>query len=389
MTTPVDITVRERGAAQTTSRLNAVKTSLIGIGTAARGTFGGLLGANLLTGLLGGGLISLALSGGEASNSMIRLQSIMENMLGPLFRIIEAFLDWFELLTPLQQALVVLGIVLTGLGLRTIGLFIYRLLATLGVIGALRYGLGALSILLLRWSNILILIAIGLSRFATFLLAVAFRLARFGIIGQLLSIVFILLSRAVAALAHVFYLLGISVSGILGPFGIILGILLAQIVVLYLLYTRWGVFRDGLHQVINDIIGDLNRFLDSVDNVLAAITTLNAIAENPLLITQVREIFQSQRGIIPRIPLLQQPEDTNQFFRQEGQGFFSLTPFERGQINRLTDFFGGLIPDFGGSLTPPPNQNIYNFGVTGEENLRLFNLYNQDTNLRSRANGGF
>ena len=87
MTTQDDnlhIRVRETGSEQTRRQLLGVRGAITGVGGAARGIFSPLLGGSLLAGVLGGSLLAVAFSGGAASNSIIVLQSVIEDLLRPL-----------------------------------------------------------------------------------------------------------------------------------------------------------------------------------------------------------------------------------------------------------------------------------------------------------------
>ena len=380
MTTPVNIVVRERGSQETSSKLNRVRTSLVGIGAATKGTFSSILGASLLTGLLGGGLISLALSGGEASNSLIRLQSIMEELIRPMFKLLEVFLDWFETLSPLQQGLLILATILLWLGRRVIfGVLFGIAKAIISFIG-FWYAV-------FRVFGIVSLLSIGLTKLGAFLGTTA------GIVGS-----------------------------------VIVGVLLL-VLALYFLETR---FR-GVSTVINDyIIRPLNAVIQKINQVITAFSLLDDVATGRITIQEAGRAVRAAGGdifarsaeegsripivnfsavqqipfrlpgeeqgeqrqpisgfrlptvpLVPQIPINQQ--NPSGFFRQPDQGIFDLTPLEQRPIDAISDLISRV---FGSGQQNVGNNNIYHFGVSQDQISRDFNdLYN-NPNIRSRANGG-
>ena len=106
MVTPTDeiqIRTTERGAQQTSRRLDGVRNSLNGVARASRATLLPFAGGNLLAAAFGGSLLGLALSGGGAANSMIRLRSTLDALLDPLLPLIDAAVEWFAGLEQWQK----------------------------------------------------------------------------------------------------------------------------------------------------------------------------------------------------------------------------------------------------------------------------------------------
>ena len=98
------------GTEQTRSRLNQVRGAVAGVGRATGGIFTRLLGGSLLTGLLGGSLIGLAVGGGEASNSMVRLQAALEDLIRPFLPLLNELANFLEGLSPVQRRLLLITV---------------------------------------------------------------------------------------------------------------------------------------------------------------------------------------------------------------------------------------------------------------------------------------
>ena len=118
------IRVRQTGAEPTRRSLEGVRGAVRGVGGATRGIFGTLLGGSFLATILGGSLLGLALSGGGASNTMIRLRSVMEDLLSPFAELLRRGLELFLLMPEWAQQATALSIALLGVA--------FALSATLG-----------------------------------------------------------------------------------------------------------------------------------------------------------------------------------------------------------------------------------------------------------------
>lgn len=345
MTTNSNLVIRTQavGDQQTTSRLNRVRASLSGMATSVRSTFSPILGLGLLTGILGGGLLSIASSGGEASNAMVRLQSIMDRMLAPLFELSNRFLDWFETLSTGQQTALLLGGAITFLARGIIGGVLVRALGTAsGAFAAMwAVALGPVGLII---AGILAIAA------SAYFLYTRFQTLRDGVREYagiaLRSLNFILtgMRQLIAA--------GLTLGHILRNPAAITDV--------------EGVFRRA-DALLNDAILSLDP---SVEGRLRNLS-FRGRTNTPL------SVLEAQGG---RSSLL----------RQDGQGLFSLTPGERNLLNRANPFSGYQDPrsrtnrfdQTGGGDT------YYNFGITAEQLLREQQRAAGDPALQTRDNGG-
>ena len=438
-TEPIVIRTSAPGAERTRGRLRAVRNEVTAVGGATRGIFSSFVGGALLGGLFGGALLGIVASGGQASNSMVRLSSVLEGLLEPIFRVIDGFLDWFESLSTLQQGLLITGGILLWLGRTAIATTALSLLKFTGFV--------------YRHIRSLILVSLAArgARTAWLLLPVVLRD----------------ITRALFA--------AIGAAGVWGA------IILAIAALLYLAYTRSGQFRQATSDlstlIANEAIGTWNDWAREINTTYDAMRpfgsyikdTFNAtIGESIQYVKELIGVLDALRqylgipGIGDVLPFLTQtadasaqpvpgstgplpiiqpvripaPDPTNDLFRQQGDSLLGLTPFERNLLGGLNPFGGagdnqpirgliqpitpgtsfsggnGLVPsvtpqDFGQQLNPlqplvpqdfgqpqptlggrgtqPPviNQYIYRTDVTPETVQAA-----QDSNTRGRANGG-
>ena len=90
----VRIDIEVEGGARAEKQFSRAEKGARGLGRSTRGLINPLLGAGLVSGILGGGLLSMALSSGAASNSLIRIQGSLENIVGTITRSLEPAIDF-------------------------------------------------------------------------------------------------------------------------------------------------------------------------------------------------------------------------------------------------------------------------------------------------------
>ena len=129
----IDVRVRERGAAETTNRLNRVRGAVRGVGRATTGALLPLIGGSLLAGVFGFSLLSLATSGGAASNAMVRLQATLERLIGPFIPLLVKVVEFLSLLPTWALGVLVVAFLMRGVLIAAIGAAAGALAGFLGI----------------------------------------------------------------------------------------------------------------------------------------------------------------------------------------------------------------------------------------------------------------
>ena len=263
--------VTSPGAERAARQLKEVGRSLKQVGNEGRSLVSPLIGSNLVALLLGGSLLRLALSGGSATNSIVRLQSALEELFRPALRILDVFVDWFANQSRLTQGLIVFGA---------------AALFAIGPITRLTRGLAAL----------------------------------YGIAAVRLP------------LAALFGAAGLAAGKLALGVGLVAGAL--YLAATRSETFRRG-FKDATNFMINranDVLGILYAIGDVTAGVGASIGAI-ASGRNPITAFQNAQTG-GLRDTGFRIPAYDIP-DNRSGFRQPGQGLFSLTPFESQLFSRL------------------------------------------------------
>lgn len=203
--------------------------------------------------------------------------------------------------------------------------------------------------------------------------------------GALFPLIGLLGRVGIAAGTTAASFLGIGAAGAttLGVVALVTLAVLALAAAFYFLYTRSETFRTVFHTILNAIIARTNEFIGVVNTLIATANGLaNFDIRNP--ISSFQQGFNSGFRI-PDIPSISGLGSESRFFRQPGQGIFSLTPAERGALDAVTGFFNPSAT--AGQTSNSPSQ-VYNFNVNVEQQLPALADLQTNPSFNSRVTGG-